>query len=120
VEGLPVALTPALPVGIDVLAAVTIDERAGSLQEEVTSCDWLVEVAGASPTELDGLVGQALAADSIVVTRRPKGHDVTDDGRATRSAGARVMRRDLPDVRLFPSLGPPGRAPNPHGAPARR
>ena len=81
VEGLPAALTPALPAGIDVLAAVTVDERAGSLQEEVTSCDWLVEVAGASPTELDGLVGRALAADSLIVTRRRKGHDVTDDVR---------------------------------------
>src|SRR5205823_1568166 len=81
VDTLPAALTPALPAGIDVLAAVTIDERAGSLQEEVTSCDWLVEVAGPSPTELDGLVGEALAADSLVVTRRRKGHDVTDDVR---------------------------------------
>src|SRR3954452_8460602 len=47
VDALPALLAPALPVGIDVLAAATIDERAGSLQEEVTSCDWLIEVAGA-------------------------------------------------------------------------
>src|SRR5438270_74675 len=52
VESLPASLTPVLPVGIDVLAAVTIDERAGSLQEEVTSCDWLVEVAGVTPAQL--------------------------------------------------------------------
>src|ERR1019366_6192456 len=81
VESLPAMLSPALPVGIDVLAAVTIDERAGSLQEGVPSCDWLVEVAGVSPSELEELAGRAWAADSLVITRQRKGHDVVDDVR---------------------------------------
>src|SRR5437763_785498 len=81
VATLPAQLSPALPVGIDVLAAVTIDDRAGSLQEEVTSCDWLVEVAGCSVAELEQLAAGALAADSLVITRQRKGHDVTDDVR---------------------------------------
>src|SRR5437660_2486260 len=49
---LPARLTPALPSGIDVLAAAIIDDRAGSLQEEVTSCTWLVEAADVSRDEL--------------------------------------------------------------------
>src|SRR5438445_1021124 len=42
VDNLPARLSPALPVGIDVLATTVIDDRAGSLQEEVTSCGWLL------------------------------------------------------------------------------
>ena len=76
---LPARLTPALPAGIDVLAACVIDDRAGSLQEEVTSCTWLVEAAGVSPGELEELTGRALAADSLVVTRERKGRTVSDD-----------------------------------------
>src|SRR5947207_1537918 len=45
IAALPARLTAALPAGIDVLAAAPIDDRAGSLQEEVTSCTWLVEAA---------------------------------------------------------------------------
>jgi radical SAM-linked protein len=81
---LPALLSPALPVGIDVLAAVPLDERAASLQEEVTSCDWLVEVANVPSSDrsvLSGLVDRALAADSLVITRQRKGRDVTDDVR---------------------------------------
>ena len=59
-----------------------IDERAGSLQEEVTSCTWLVEAANVTPDELSGLVERALAADSLVITRQRKGRDVTDDVRS--------------------------------------
>src|SRR5215467_5929418 len=40
VAALPAQLSAALPVGIDVLAAAVIDDRANSLQEDVTSCTW--------------------------------------------------------------------------------
>ena len=88
VEGTPLDVTTlanhlstALPAGIDVQAVAVIDDRAGSLQEEVTSCDWRIEVTGAGADRLAELAAAALAADSLVVTRQRKGHDVTDDVR---------------------------------------
>ena len=97
---LPARLSPALPAGIDVLAACIIDDRAGSLQEEVTFCTWLVEAAGVSPSELSALAGQALAADSLVVNRERKGRTVSDDIRPAILAleadpAAPVLRCDL-------------------------
>ena len=82
ISSLPARLSLALPAGIDVQAVSVIDDRAGSLQEEVTSCTWLVEAASVSPAELSGLVQRALAADSLVITRQRKGRDVTDDVRS--------------------------------------
>jgi hypothetical protein len=82
VDALPAQLSAALPVGIDVLAAAVIDDRANSLQEEVTSCTWRVEVVG--PLGSDGVVAaveRALAAESLVITRQRKGQPVTDDVR---------------------------------------
>src|SRR4051812_31283057 len=73
ISSLPARLSPALPVGIDILAASVIDDREGSLQEEVTTCTWLVEAAGVTPEELSGLVARALAADSLVIPRQRKG-----------------------------------------------
>jgi radical SAM-linked protein len=88
VEGTPLDVTTlanhlstGLPAGLDVQALAVIDDRAGSLQEEVTSCDWRIEVAGVDADRLAELAAAALAADSLVVTRQRKGHDVTDDVR---------------------------------------
>jgi len=99
---LPEQLTPALPAGIEVLAAAPIDGRAGSLQEEVTSCTWLVEAADVTPAELTELAERALAADSLVITRQRKGRDVTDDIRpailsleADRTTGAAALLCEL-------------------------
>jgi radical SAM-linked protein len=78
---LPARLSPALPVGIDVVAAAIIDDRAGSLQEEVTSCTWDVEAIGLPEHELAELVTDALAADRLVITRTRKGAEVSDDVR---------------------------------------
>lgn len=96
VAALPGRLSPALPVGIDVLAGAVVDEK-GSLQEIVTSTEWEIEVAPAAwsvneacrneavaapaGVDLTEQVAQALAADSLVVTRVRKGQSVTDDVR---------------------------------------
>lgn len=80
VAALPGRLSPAFPVGIDVLAATVVDER-GSLQEIVTSCRWEIEAAGAGVdvAAIEQCVAQALAAESLVVTRERKGQSATDD-----------------------------------------
>jgi radical SAM-linked protein len=76
---LPALLSPVLPVGIDVSAAAVIDDRAPSLQHEVDSCSWEVEVTGATDEELEVLVVDALAADSLVISRERKGQVSQDD-----------------------------------------
>jgi len=88
---LPGRLTPALPAGIDVTGGFALDAAAGSLQHEVTSCSWEVEL---DATGLTDRIDAALAAAELVVTRVRKGHPVTDDIRpAIRSlvvAGGRL------------------------------
>lgn len=75
---LPDRLSDALPVGIDVLAVGALD-RGPSLQEDVASCSWRIEIAGADHTHVEHLVGAALAADELVLTRTRKGREVVDD-----------------------------------------
>ena len=76
---LPGRLSPALPAGLEVLAATAVEDRVDSLQHVVTSCTWVVEVDGASPQELRTLVAAALAAPSLVITRERKGQTTHDD-----------------------------------------
>ena len=78
VDGLPARLSPALPTGVDAVAATAVDERAPSLQEDVTSCTWRIELP-VPDGEAGRLVGRVLEAPSIVVTRERKGQKVTDD-----------------------------------------
>jgi len=79
VEELPTRLDPALPLGIDVQAAVPIAPGTPSLQQAVVSCTWRIEVTGQSPAEIGDAVRRAIAADRLVVTRARKGNEVTDD-----------------------------------------
>jgi radical SAM-linked protein len=81
VAALPGRLTPALPTGMDVLAAVPLDAGAASLQHEVTSCSWEVEAAGVAPAQLEELVAGALARPSLVITRERKGQRSEQDVR---------------------------------------
>ena len=84
VVSLPARLSPALPAGLDVTAAVVIDDRADSLQQVVTSCRWEIGVERSTSSEplcLSALVGDMLSAPSIVITRERKGQSVSDDVR---------------------------------------
>jgi len=81
IGGLAALLEAALPEGITVVAAAQIDDRAESLQHEVTSCRYEVVAAGATLEEMRQFVARALAAPEIVVTRTRKGQAVTDDVR---------------------------------------
>lgn len=76
---LPEQLSEQLPVGIDVTAAVVLEPGSPSLQEDVLSCTWRIEARGLEPAEAEDLVGAALAADELIITRTRKGKEVTDD-----------------------------------------
>ena len=64
-DNLPGLLTPLLPEGVAVVAAGPVPVGAGSLQQEVTSCTWELEVFGVSPEELAIYVERLLDAPSL-------------------------------------------------------
>jgi radical SAM-linked protein len=79
VAALPAQLSEQLPVGIDVTAAAPLAPGSPSLQEDVLSCTWRIEVRDLGPADADALIATALAADKLILTRTRKGKDVTDD-----------------------------------------
>jgi radical SAM-linked protein len=83
-HALPAVLRAALPDGLDVVAAVWLDDGAPALQEAVSSVVWEVEVVGADdqpadPCALARAVADALAAPTIECTKVRKGRSHTDD-----------------------------------------
>jgi radical SAM-linked protein len=72
-------LSDLLPLGVDVQAAAPIDMAEGSLQQEVGSCDWELEVRGVVGEELRERVELVLAASSLTVQRERKGRLTEDD-----------------------------------------
>ncbi|HEV7197070.1 MAG TPA: TIGR03936 family radical SAM-associated protein [Pedococcus sp.] len=76
---LPGTLTSLLPAGIDVTGAALVDKAEGSLQQEVASCDWELEVLGVPGEELKERVDETLAAPILMVRRERKGRQVEDD-----------------------------------------
>lgn len=81
VTDLPAALSPLLPEGIDVTAATLVTQAEGSLQQEVASCDWELEVRGVPGDELVERVEKLLAAPVLTVRRERKGRQGEDDVR---------------------------------------
>ena len=79
VEALPEQLSDLLPAGIEVEAAAPVERRAGSLQQEVTSCSWTMDIAGISRGELEGQVRALLAASVVPIVRERKGREELDD-----------------------------------------
>ena len=72
-------LSASLPDGITVQAAAFIPDVGTSLQQEVSSCSWDLEVLGLTADELATRVEQLLDAPSVVVRRVRKGRSVEDD-----------------------------------------
>jgi radical SAM-linked protein len=76
-------LEPLLPDGIGVPVSGAIAGRPGrgseSLQQQVTSCAWELEVLGVTVGELSERIGRLLAASSVTVSRQRKGRVVEDD-----------------------------------------
>src|SRR5580698_10402028 len=78
-DELPGLLTPLLPDGVVVQAACAVSMAEGSLQQEVASCDWELEVHGVGGRELREQVERMLAAPSLTVHRERKGRQAEDD-----------------------------------------
>ncbi len=78
-ETCPELLTPLLPDGVVVQAAAVIGMAEGSLQQEVASCDWELEVFGVAGEELQERVERMLAAPSLTIHRERKGRQTEDD-----------------------------------------
>jgi radical SAM-linked protein len=76
---LPELLTTLLPEGMAVQAVAPIGLSEGSLQQEVASCDWRLEVHGVVGEELVERVERLLAAPSLPVQRERKGRPTEDD-----------------------------------------
>ena len=79
VATLPERLSEQLPRGIDVTAVEPLAPGSPSLQEDVLSCTWRIEVRDLDPADAEQLVSTALAAEELIVTRTRKGKEVTDD-----------------------------------------
>ena len=88
------AFSSLLPDGVDVVAAQVLPAGAGSLQEEVTSCRWEIDVPQVDPDGLAEVIARVLGAEVLPVTRERKGRPVTDDLR--------------PSVLALSSAGPSG------------
>jgi len=101
VAELPEVLSPLLPQGVDVQGTGWVLHGAVSLQQDVTSCSWDLEVLGVATDELAARVEQLLGAPSIIIRRERKGRTVEDDLRPSVRAlsvvggGAPRLRAEL-------------------------
>lgn len=80
-EGLPEALTAALPGGISVTGVVALAPGTASLQQAITSCTWRIEVLGAPTAEVAAAVADTLASSELPLERVRKGKTAVADVR---------------------------------------
>ncbi len=99
--GLIERLTDLLPEGLQVTAVATLGHAAGSLQQAVTSCTWILEVRGVAERELSERIERLLTAPRIPVRRERKGRLAEDDLRPS------VLALGLTGPRPDPT-SPPG------------
>ena len=80
-EALPAELTAALPDGMTVEAVVVNEPGTASLQQAIVSCDWTIEVIGATEDHIRTTVADVLAAEELPVERVRKGKTAVTDVR---------------------------------------
>jgi len=83
-DGLPEALTGALPEGIVVTGVAALADRAPALQEAVTAVEWQIEVTAPdgdapAPFVVARLAAATMAAPSVRVLRTRKGRETEAD-----------------------------------------
>jgi len=76
---LPGLLSELLPDGMAVQVVAPVAMAESSLQQEVASCDWDLEVLGVEGEDLEERIGRMLAAPSLTVRRERKGRQTEDD-----------------------------------------
>lgn len=72
-------LQETVPEGIAVASAGVLTGAEGSLQEQVTLCDWILEVAGMGAEQLTERIDSLLVADQVLVERVRKGRMASDN-----------------------------------------
>ena len=101
---LPARLTGALPVGFTVTAVAVLAGGEPSLQQDVTSCSWYLELRDVTPAAAEHAVRTALDAATLPLARSRKGQERLDDlrpgilalsGGATTQDGLATMAADL-------------------------
>src|SRR5437868_4512055 len=78
-DGMPAAISGALPAGMAVVGARRLADRAPALQEAVTAVAWRVEIAPRAGTR--DQIAAGLAAQTLETMRHRKGRDVLEDVR---------------------------------------
>jgi radical SAM-linked protein len=99
-DGLAETLSGLLPIGVAATGIAAIGETMASLQQEVTSCNWELEVLGLAASEVASRVRQLLDAPSVAVERVRKGRVVDADLRP----GVRSLSIDTLDRASGPVL----------------
>jgi len=80
-EALPAELTNALPDGMAVEAVLVNEPGTASLQQAIVSCDWMIEVLGATEDRIQTAVADVLAAEELPMERVRKGKTSVADVR---------------------------------------
>ncbi len=103
VDALPERLTPLLPDGMTVQEVAVVDRSIGSLQQQVTSCSWLMSFTGVTRERLAERADTLLAASVVPIRRERKGREEDDDLRPS------VLALAVPDgneyEQMLESLG---------------
>ena len=91
VDALPSQLTPLLPEGITVNESAVVDPKIGSLQQQVTSCSWVMNFTGVTREALAERTAALLEASVVPIRRERKGREADDDLRPS------VLALSVPD-----------------------